>query len=69
MPNMTVYTKVFFPLPIDKEYHTVGFGATIDNKKRTHHMVGHLCKNEMSNHTSKQAGEAVQPASEEENGV
>jgi hypothetical protein len=39
LPNETVYTRVIFPLPRDKDYYVVGILADIVNKIHVHHFV------------------------------
>jgi hypothetical protein len=43
MPNETVYTRVYHPIPQDRDYYIVGFLANIVNKIHMHHMVASFC--------------------------
>lgn len=69
LPNETVYTNVFFPVPQAEELYIRGFLPSIDNTHLTHHLVAYLCVDEMAAYTDAAAGVAVQPESAEHNGV
>ena len=69
LPNETVYTNVFFPVPQAEELYIRGFLPSIDNTHLTHHLVAYLCVDEMAAYTVAAAGEAVQPESAEFNGA
>lgn len=43
LPNETMYTRTFFPIPQDQDYYIVGFLADIVNKVHVHHFVAYFC--------------------------
>jgi hypothetical protein len=72
MANETVYTRVYFPLPRDKDYYMVGFLANIVNKIHVHHFVVYFCAEDLPKlyrEPSSKAGFPEQPASPADNGA
>lgn len=69
MPNETIYTNAFFPMPDDEELYIVGFLPRIVNTHLTHHLIAYLCVDEVAAYTRARPGEAVEPQSPELNGA
>jgi hypothetical protein len=71
LPNETMYTRTYFPLPTDKDYYIVGFLADIVNKIHTHHFVAYFCTvgiNQLYDPPQK-AGFPEQPKNESDMGM
>jgi hypothetical protein len=49
LANETIYTRVYFPLPQDKDYYIVGFLADIVNKVHVHHFIVRFCTEGLEN--------------------
>lgn len=69
MPNETIYTHAYFPMPEDEELYIIGFLPIIDNRHLTHHLIAYLCIDEVAAYTTARPGEAVEPQSAELNGA
>jgi hypothetical protein len=71
LPNETMYTRSYFPLPQDKDYYIVGFLAKIVNKIHTHHFVAYFCTADINQlyDPPQEAGFPEQPKNETDIGM
>lgn len=72
LPNETIYTRAYFPLPQDQDYYIVGFLADIVNKIHVHHFVVTFCTepvSELYNNPNSEPGFPEQPVDERDLGT